>query len=675
VTSRLGKFFRRAAILVPEFRDYPWSLPERILLALSPESESAHQEDTVEKSYDYLWLTSGQLQRCAEMFHSRVFLLDLLDRVYRPLLVTGRSAPFPVVVYLAVGYAMREIEIPGTLSRHIKLRSVIVNFIVHLNDWLSEILTFDFPRHQTQDEMRRVNLRRANWTALNQFIRRALSPREIGSHAEFLDPGLSDSQKLRDRLQTVEDNLLNDQQPLLIKNRPREFNDLEEYFSEVEERISRRLPQKRYFLSPEEEIHQRAREQQARAVRYYLSRAGVSGLFSSPTHRAPSSIPKENIINSNQAREKLLDLHALAGFQAFGRFYPDERTNLLLKLLRRELTDPTSSYRARESTVDGISRRGTIPQLLKWQMALKDKSQPRGQEYAAVYDRFFHQRMLYLRRVSQRSQELSLTLFFAIDLSAPALQKIANGSRQHSLAREVCAHLLQDCYQVLWQIPKLYADAVIVFHDRCRIVWKSVVVLTEGELEKPIAEDLFLQERPPWLRVGDHFADPSNYFQFILPSLITAPKNSGVERRPENNSLSEQFIETVRTVRKTRIAWLRGMKNGGAAGGGALPMADLLVTVVVPAQPPPPEESRHYFESLHSQGLLHQFWVCNCTDQIQLQHNFAVKAKSGFPSTLHDFQTQKINPDYQPPVSLRQQFVHTLLEGLLMLCAEAEIAI
>lgn len=657
-----------------------WSLPDRLLLWFAPVHSSVAQEEYVCRAYAYLWIARAQLRQCAELYGSRPsFLQDVLDHVYRPLLSGGQSAPFPVVAYVAVGYTLRHIVTPVRLAGRGSARdgdsaagTVLPRFIGHLNRWLDEILFFDYPSGATTDEIAQIEIRRANWPALRQFALRALAPHEIGP-LDFpaFDPAVCDSERVRTGLWSahgrsgVEQRLLTDLPP--AEQSPQDQM-VDGYLSAMMRLIDQRVPPERGYRTGEEDQSQKVWNQQRRAIRYYLNRSGVA-------IAAPPQDDDKSVLTAarSSARCHLLDLHALAGYQTYAKFVPDTHTALLLELLRRHLIDPTLTQRARESTVEGVARRGSISQVLKWQLALKDDKRPPDEAYAYVYERFFNHKMLYLRRISRQSQDLALTLLIAIDLSAPAHRHAPHGGRAHSLLREVCAHLVQDCFQVLWQVPKLYADAVIVIHDGQRVVWRSTMVLTTGHSTGPFAEDIFLKDRPEWLTDEDNFADPPSYFHFLPVALTSQPHTEETEALYEDLALDEQIAEAVRAAQRARVAWFRGARLGAAAGGAALPTADLLVSVVASAAAD--NDALSQFDALQGLGLMQQAWLCDVGEYVRLRLMAADAEDWADWSSLSDFQHQRhgLNTAQQRPSSLRQSFVQELLRALLALCADAEI--
>lgn len=656
-----------------ELKSYLWSLPERVWLALKS-GEALHlqaqQEDLVWRSYHYLWLFPGQLIRCRDLFGTRSFLLDLMDNVYRPLLAAGRYAPFPVVVYLAIGYNMSCIEIPTRVASH---SIVLANYLNALNRWLQDILRYEYLYDPDLGDVQRAKKRRADWVRLNQFIRRAISSKEIGPNLAHLpmDPSVCDNQVLRDQLWHPDAALIPNKEHRPIESRleeslppTRQFRsspEIDAYLSESTLMIDRRFPVEKQRTRAVDETLHKAWQQQTRAVRYYLGRAGIRYLQGQNNQSFP---------HLSGSEEQALDLVALAGYQAFGKFIPDDYTTMLLERLRLQINDATVMQRAQQSTVEGIARRGSISQVLKWQLTLKDKGGTLGNAY--VYDRYLNHHLLYLKRVSQRSQELSLTLLIIIDLSADSFKRVAEDRCYHSLAREVCAHLLQDCYQVLWRIPKLYADAVVLVHNGQRIVWKSGMVLTDGSGTNPAAEDIFLKYIPPWLSDESEFDDPATFFQYMLPPLL----DKSIKENLQENipPLEEQIVDMVNLIRRLRISWLGSLPKNKVVSGGLLPVADILVTVNAPSAPFTNRQIEQNYETLHGLGLLHQLWVLNPGERFSFKRLSSQGDFMEYPFRIEDFQLQRRGKDTKlsvPPV--RQAFIHEVLNNLLVLCTGVEV--
>jgi hypothetical protein len=650
-----------------------WSLPERVWLHLAKPEQVVAQEEVLVRTLAYLWLTPAQLRRCRALYRcEQSFLQEVLEQVYRPLLQGGKSAPFPIVVLLAVGYALGQVAAPsqhdadGVAAEKDLVLADLTRFIARLNRWLDTILASNDQPGLTEEERASAETSRANWPAVRRFVAHALALEEIGvvGYPHF-DPGVCDSSSLYSLLWSsdghsgAENRLLHGLPPVETLARVEE---VEVYLSATEQRIEQCLPPETIFRSVEEDEQWRVKQQRTRGLGSYLIRAGVSSSLANTDGEWQSAMAP------GKSRRQMLDLHALAGYQTFAKFIPDPRTTLLLELLRRQQLDPTMTQRTRESTVEGMTRRGSISQLLKWQLALKDTRLPPGEEYSYVYERFFNHKMLYLRRISRQSQDLSLTLLVVIDLSAPSHQFAHHGARVHSILREVCAHLVQDAYQVLWQVPKLFADALIIAHDGNRVVWRSTMVITTGNPSRPIAEDVFLKPLPEWLTPSDGFADPPAYFHFLPAVLISEGRTRGYD----DLELGEQIAEIVREARRARMSWVRGMRTGHA-GGAALPIADLLVSLVATATPISAVDAAQRYEAITALGLVHQLWLCDVGERVNLRSISGDAEEWADWSSFVDFQQQ--NPGHttnQHPTPLRQAFIQDLLRGLLALCEDAE---
>jgi hypothetical protein len=548
---------------------------------------------------------------------------------------------------------------------------VLPKFIGHLNRWLDEILSFDYPFGATAEEIAQIETRRANWSALRQFVLRALTPHEIGLlDVPTLDPTVCDSERVRMGLWSAQDES-GVEQRLLADLAPTEHalqdQAVDDYLSAMIRLIDRRVPPEHGYRAGEKDQSRKVWIQQCRAIRYYLNRSGVA-IIAPVQHDGNSTLTAAR----SPDRAHLLDLHALAGYQTYAKFVPDTHTVLLLELLRRHLIDPTLTQRARESTVEGVARRGSISQVLKWQLALKDDKRPSDEAYAYVYERFFNHKMLYLRRSSRQSQDLVLTLVISIDLSASAHSHASYGARVHSLLREVCAHLVQDCFQVLWQVPNLYADAVIVMHDGRHVVWRTTMVLTTRHSTGPLAEDIFLKGRPEWLTDEDDFADPASYFHFLPVALTSQARGAETEAVYEDLALDEQIAEAVRAAQRARVAWFRGTRMGAAVAGAALPTADLLVSMVASAAD---DDAVSQLDALWELGLMQQAWRCDVGEYVRLSLMASDAEAWGDWSSLLDFQQQRhgLNTAQPRPSSLRQSFLQEVLCALIALCADAEI--
>jgi hypothetical protein len=409
-------------------------------------------------------------------------------------------------------------------------------------------------------------------------------------------------------------------------------------------RILAQISQVPEHESPPERDRRLAVQHQTRAIRYYLGRAGIRRLLGAGT----------------RASAYLLDLHALSGYQAHGRFVPDSATHQLMALLRRTRSDPDTIQQSRESAVEGITRRGAVSQLLKWQLAL-----PR----ALVYERYVNRKLLYHRRVSQRSQDLSVTLVFAVDVTANAARPTAHGARVHSLGREICAHLVQDCHQALWHIPRLFIDAILVMHDQEHLVWKTALALSDGDRKRPVADDLFLRELPAWADEALGLDDPATFFQFVLPALTT-PAGVGSGRRHRAGAVA-QTIELVGQVRRARLAWLR--QTGREAANQA---TDFVVTTQVVLDGKEGRVAARSWQELRTLALRDAFWACVAADRIELERFEHGRSRAQLSCELTAFQQMlpaapRIG-DRERPAPLRQWFVQDLLRSLVSLCTEVE---
>jgi hypothetical protein len=638
------------------------------LLASGGEIET--QEEMARASLAYLWLKADQLRRCQRQYHSDSFLLGLLAHVYHPLLAAGHAAPLPIVVYLSVGYSLRTIEIRGDAPL------VVKECQSALNRWLDESLRFEKTHHQV----------RYSWVAIEQFIRRSLA--EIAPELPFwAHPQLCDSVLVQDYVCDTETKLLCGQKPReLYDSLPVQTSKIEEYLVALTRKITAVLVPLPRGQTAMEEQKQRVAEQQAHAVRYYLGRAGVSLV---PKQTRASEESPTAAATQGTPRQQLLDFHALAGYQAYGKFLPGARINLLLEQLRRRLLDPDVLQRVSESSIDGTTRRGKLSQVLKWQLALSKEGE-KGLGY--VYERYFDHKMLYLRRVSSRSHDLYLTLLVLIDLAPAAYHLTAHGGRRHSLAREACAHILQDCYQILYQVPKLYADAIVIFYEGSRVVWQGAMVLSEGMAERPqgVSEDIFLQDCPRWLDPRLGFADPTTYFHFLMPAFCRSehgeaswygrgtPVRQQRRHTAESGSeeLSEQILNCIRSVRLARVAAMRTGGREPASNAGLLSVADLMVTICATAERAASEQKISVIlEPLHVLALNHRQWCCECggqgSDQISLRLLDAGTETS--VQTMASFQRQDPVPGSRLQLSMRQSVVHDLLHSLHEMCSDQEM--
>jgi len=678
-------------IFLNDFQSYPWSIPERLWLLFHPPSESALQEMEISAlCRNYLWLSSAQLRRCAGLYEvpaQSSFFLNVLDRVYQPLITNGCFAPFPVIIYLAAGFALRQVDLPDQFKTEFGSSRAsdqnnrgappteIKNFVNGLNLWLSEILSFDLLKNLSFEERQQAEHNRINWLALNQFVRRALSENEIGPQFKKIAPDIHKSEYFRQELaeagDSVEQRLMKGFTPALRQGLSGEYKDsMETYLESMSEKVSRWLPRISAYANPQEQEQRKAQEQQERAVRYYLGRAGVNRA------RPDASFDEDNLPeNVPYKQEALLDFHALSGYQAFGKFLPDYRTMHLLELLRRQLLDPTATLHSRQSAVEGIARRGNFSQLLKWQLALGEV--PDGErDWRYFYDRYFNNQMLYLRRVSQHSENLSLTMVMVIDQSIQSNRQLPNNQRQHSITREVCAQILQDTYQVLWQVPKLFADVMIFAHDGQSLTWQTSLVLADGSGTKPIAEDIFLKEPPPWLIDDPDIADPATFFQFQLPAL-TSGRRFDPSNFTANTRIAEKIVDSVRLYRHARIGWLKAHDQVQSAG--ILPDSDLLVSVAFPVATAATisnsrisENTRELFEITSALGTVQHKWEFDCLEKIEMKLEGSSSEK--LLCNLDEFRRQIPVSEKSGNFSIRQYFVQQVLEQLFSLCSEMEFA-
>jgi hypothetical protein len=423
-----------------------------------------------------------------------------------------------------------------------------------------------------------------------------------------------------------------------------------DYMIEMTARINRYLQPPAREISAEGDRRQVVEREQVRAIRYYLTRAGITAAGDTQSRALGQ-------------RRHLLDLHALAGYQAYGKFIPDGKTNLLLDQLRRHLLQPTLSYRSRESTVDGTTRRGRITQVLKWQLAL-DKPE-------IIYERFFNHKMLYLRRVSRKSQDLYTTLLVVLDIGAAAHEFAFHGGRVHSLEREVAAHLIQDCYQVLYQVPKLYTDAFIIVCAEERVLWYTVVELSDGSgKQKDEIKDVFLQPRRDWLSDESATADPTTFFHFLLPMFESAQCDA--------NQLEEWLARTIRETRATRASWIKASSHAHEWLGGMMPVADLMITLYLRPSSATSTRIPLWHEGLYPLALSHQLWIGECDDHtVTLGQHDASSAEQAV-CALRAFQEQQTHSVEQSSSnrqsSMRQQFIQKNLQALIALCSQVEMA-
>jgi hypothetical protein len=627
---------------------------------LFPFRQRISHEDTLFASFAYLWLAADQLQLCQQAYRCDSFLLEVFQRVYRSLLVAGQPQPFPAVAYLSLGYTFHIIHMRERNRAPAEARQCVDA----LNRWLSESLQYEKVTDQE----------RYNWVALEQFVHRSFAEialaasRNTGKPSPALCdgmlPAICDSDKLSRKLRDIEtqpltDPYSQDDENIWRRARRTTKKTLEALADQINAAL---MPQPRGKTETEKRLHIAA-DQQAHAVRYYLGRAGVA-LRIPPSSEATS---EREVFQPPEPRQQILDLHALAGYQTYGRFLPDTQTDLLLEQLRRRRSDPIVTRQSQEASVEGTTRRGRITELLKWQLALPE---------AYRYDRFFNHKMLYLRRISEKSRDIYVTFLLIIDLSAPASLPVLAGSRRHSIAREMGAHFLQDCYQVLYQVPRLYADAIVVMHDGRSVVWEGTLVLADGTQIHPagVREDLFLQDRPLWLARYTRFADPATYFHFQLPALrCTAQSDDGYPL-----SIEDQCVDSVRRVRRDRATWSHLPRSQETAQVIPSPLSDLMVTIAVPARHLSDREIARWLEPMAALALEHRLWACECgvADGVDHQVDLRLFAERPMPwrdwQSLAGFQGQAPTCNSNPPTGLRQTFVQTLLRTLLDLYADVE---
>lgn len=667
-----------------EILNYFWSLPDRVWLQSQSGgkydfSRREEQENDFTRSMFYLWLSPTQFRFCQDVYGTP-FLTGVLDQVFRPLLESGFSAPFPIVVYLTAGYTLGRLDIPREhpSARKWQIPTIVNSYINALNVWLEEILRFEYRTRIMENEYGEVTSRPFNWLHVLQFTRRVLSHQEIGVREEYIvyDASICDSQSLRESLSEGEGTVWETAfaTGTAFKKVPSPDHDLNMYFRRALEQINCRLPPEapRGEL-PDQSIKTKIREQQARAVRFYLGRSAIrQGLDLVTGARYDSMLV---YTYSDMVYEQLLDLRALAGYQAFGKFEPDEQTKMMLELLRRQMVDVTMIQRARESTVEGLTRRGSFSQILKWQLALKDITLPEKSRFAHVYDRYLNHHLLYLKRVSERSQEMLLTFLVVIDLSTGSFEKMAEGTRWNSAVREVFAHLLQDSYQIVWRIPKLYVDAVVVIHDGQQILWQTVLTLSEGDAQNPAADDVFLRLLPTYLSSELAFADSATFFQYLVPPLLMQPlEYAPVEAKDQK--LAESILNVVMATREKRIFWMRGnRKTTGASSGGLLPSADLLITLLSSPDPgSAPDRPGEEYDIFGSLALTQHFWMLDM-DRSKVRMRLSTQGgeyNSSYACSLSDFEWQNLINNSQPPASIRQAFIHEILSGLQALCIGEE---
>lgn len=651
---------------------WPWSLPDQVWFFLSGGQEAERQEQRLIADLAHLWLDEGQLRECRRLYRSEVsWLADLTERVYRPLLVEGRSIPLVVVAQVSIGYTLRRVAIPPALDGHAseEFATAMRIWIAQLNRWLGQQPVLDQMREVSLTERIASRGQRATWIGLRTFIERSLSQHAIsGNGYPALLPRACDGTALRNALCASE----NDdgvEQRLLRGLPPKATSEDDEavtkYLTSAADSIRLRWPPHLTVAGGEEAQVLALAGQRQEASWHYRGRATFSII------QQKTSTPSVANRQVTMGQRKLLDMHALSGFQAYGTFSPDGQLSKALDLLRRRQIDPTVTRRSQESTVDGIARRGAISQLLKWQLALSNDELdvPPGQSNAYLYDRYFNRKLLYLQRVSRQSQELALTLLITLDLSGASHRRLLDGSRIHSVLREVCAHLAQDCYQVLSQVPKLFADLVLVLHDGTNVCWRSSQVIAVDGV--PSAGDLFLKPPPLWINPEEEFDDPATFFQFLPQRLLAGQAiANGNEQLPP---LEEQIADSVRVARRARLMWLRSSK-GRATAAALLPSADLLVSITAVPGPIDHTADHFSFNGFGSLGLAHMPWLCVADEQVELRRLSARSTIDRDYSSLDEFRRLRPgrNPAQQRPAPLRQLFVDSVVRELRSLSNSME---
>lgn len=651
---------------------WPWSLPDQVWFFLSGGQEAERQEQRLIADLAHLWLDEGQLRECRRLYGSDLsWLGDLTERVYRPLLVDGRAIPLVAVAQVGIGYTLRRVAIPPALDGHAseELAAAMRTWIAQLNRWLGQQPTLDQMREVSPTERIVSRRQRATWVGLRTFIERSLSQRAIsGSGYPALLPRACDGTSLRNALcaaenvDGVEQRLLRGLPPMATSG---DGEVVAKYLISAADSIRLRWPPHLTVAGGEEAQMLALAAQRQEASWYYRGRATHS------TKQQDTSTPAVADGQAAMGRRRILDMHALSGFQAYGTFSPDGQLSRALDLLRRRQIDPTVTRRSRESTIDGIARRGAISQLLKWQLALSNEGPdvPPGQSHAYLYDRYFNRKLLYLQRVSRQSQELAMTLLITLDLSGASHRRMPDGSRVHSVLREVCAHLAQDSYQVLSQVPKLFADLVLVLHDGANVCWRSSQVIAADGV--PSAGDLFLKPLPSWLNSDEEFDDPATFFQFLPQRLLAG--QAITNDNGQLPSLEEQIANSVRAARRARLMWLRSSK-GGATAAALLPTADLLVSITAVPGPTDQSAGGTSLDGLGSLGLTHLPWLCVADEQVELRRPSAASTIDTYYSSLDEFRKLQPgrNPAQQRPVPLRQLFVDSVVHELRSLSNSME---
>ena len=106
-----------------------WARPSGVIM----------REEQVRQSFSYAWLAGQDLTACRSRYNVPLFLPSLLQHVYRRILMAGQFVPFPVVIYLAVGYTLGEVHSTAPKREDQRDRvaaDVANNFTAELNRWL-----------------------------------------------------------------------------------------------------------------------------------------------------------------------------------------------------------------------------------------------------------------------------------------------------------------------------------------------------------------------------------------------------------------------------------------------------------------------------------------------------------------------------------------------------------
>ncbi len=630
-----------------------WSFPDRLWLRWHA---PRNHESKIINCYPYLCIDPVQMRECRDLYgpfaESESFLLALLDNSYRPLLEEGYAIPFAMVFHLAVGYTFGQVTFSPLLEEKLSKTNrnqggethLFVKYIEQLNFWLRDSQDPRFaPEKANQDrftdeEIAQLRKRRANWVSLNGFIRLMFSNSDLGDENFRIDPQVCDSNKVRENLFSRAI-LGRGVEPRLVKGyfpTPSfvEYKLLEKYFSKVSEKLAH-LSQTSNENKPQEILLSKVK----RRSTLYLERAGRTRDESVSDDLREMDL--ENI--SSFITEQQIDLRALANYQMYGKFDAVTESEQLAEWLYYRANDPEVVHQTRESTVDGITRRGQLYQALKWQLGLPEP---------VVYERFFNNKMLYMKRISSKTQQTRITLLFLIDISDSIWGYTSTYTlRPSSIFKEVCAYFAQDFYHKLWQIPQLYANAVFIFYADSHVVWRSVVTLTEGNLQRPIPDDLFLLSPPHWLRAyetKEPFKDPPTYFQWLTPQWLPASWENEA-------SLLDQVEETLDDVESAYKMWYRN-KTGSRRTN-----TDLLITVTAAESD---SSDLPDFELLGRFGTIHHLW--NVTYQPS-DHKIGLKPINDFTSKCAHEVNQDLN-DFRsrPNQSDADAISHSLRDCLLL---------